>query len=431
MNKAILLLFFKENEGVELAVQELTALAEAAGAEVAGHLVQIKSSIDAATYVGKGKAEEAREMVVANDCDLVIFNDELSGSQIRNLEEAIGVRIVDRTLLILDIFAERAQTMIAKLQVELARQRYKLPRLIGFGGELSRTGAAGGSGGVRVGTRGAGEQKLELDRRAISRRIAELERQIEEAEQDRVVQRSKRERNEVPVVALVGYTNAGKSSVMNYILEATGQDADKQVFEKDMLFATLDTYSRRIQFDDKSVIILVDTVGFVSKLPHSLVRAFRSTLEESALADLLVQVVDTANTDRAFQMKVTADVLKTIGAGAIPMITAFNKVDLVDEPFYKGEDAVAISTKTGEGMNVLIDMIRQKLFGSRKEVLLLIPFDKGSDASYIQNKYNAEVEYVAEGSKIKVRLDDADIGRFRQYVVEEVGVEIEDRNSEF
>lgn len=419
MNKAILLLFFKENEGVELAVQELTALAEAAGAEVAGHLVQIKSSIDAATYVGKGKAEEARAMVEANDCDLVIFNDELSGSQIRNLEEAIGVRIVDRTLLILDIFAERAQTMIAKLQVELARQRYKLPRLIGFGGELSRTGAAGGSGGVRVGTRGAGEQKLELDRRAISRRIAELERQIEEAEQDRVVQRSKRERNEVPVVALVGYTNAGKSSVMNYILKATGQDVEKQVFEKDMLFATLDTYSRRIQFDDKSIIILVDTVGFVSKLPHSLVRAFRSTLEESALADLLVQVVDTANTDREFQMNVTADVLKTIGAGAIPMITAFNKVDLVDEPFYKGEDAVAISSKTGEGMDVLIDMIREKLFGSRKEVLLLIPFDKGSDASYIQNKYNAEVEYVAEGSKIKVRLDDADAGRFHTYVVEE------------
>lgn len=419
MNKAILLLFFKENEGVELAVQELTALAEAAGAEVAGHLVQIKSSIDAATYVGKGKAEEARAMVEANDCDLVIFNDELSGSQIRNLEEAIGVRIVDRTLLILDIFAERAQTMIAKLQVELARQRYKLPRLIGFGGELSRTGAAGGSGGVRVGTRGAGEQKLELDRRAISRRIAELERQIEEAEQDRVVQRSKRERNEVPVVALVGYTNAGKSSVMNYILKATGQDVEKHVFEKDMLFATLDTYSRRIQFDDKSIIILVDTVGFVSKLPHSLVRAFRSTLEESALADLLVQVVDTANTDREFQMNVTADVLKTIGAGAIPMITAFNKVDLVDEPFYKGEDAVAISSKTGEGMDVLIDMIREKLFGSRKEVLLLIPFDKGSDASYIQNKYNAEVEYVAEGSKIKVRLDDADAGRFHTYVVEE------------
>lgn len=432
LNTAILVLMLA-GEDKESQVAELTALAEAAGAEVMGVVTQKKSKIEAATYIGSGKAEEVRQMVEDNECDLVIFNDELSGSQIRNLEKITGARIVDRTLLILDIFADRAKSNIAKLQVDLARQRYKLPRLVGFGGELSRTGAGGGSGGVRVGTRGAGEQKLELDRRTIQKRIAELEKQIKEAEEARETQRARRERNEVPVVALVGYTNSGKSSVMNKILEMTGSEEDtqkKRVFEKDMLFATLDTFSRGIEFDDKSAIILTDTVGFVSKLPHSLVRAFRSTLEEAALADLLVQVVDSANTDRHFQMKVTDEVLNAIGAGNIPMITAYNKVDLLNEgefengtesaedPLYMGDSGVMISAKTGEGMDDLIDMIREKLFGGRRQVRLLIPFSEGALQSYLQDKYSFELEWTESGALMEAAIDREDYERYKQFIVE-------------
>lgn len=401
------------------AIEELKALAEAAGAEVMGVITQNKDRIEAATYIGSGKAEEVRQMVEENECDLVIFNDELSGSQIRNLEGLIGVRIVDRTLLILDIFADRAKTNIAKLQVDLARQKYKLPRLIGFGGQLSRTGAAGGSGGVRVGTRGAGEQKLELDRRAIQRRITELEKQIEEAEEDRVIQRARREKREIPIVALVGYTNAGKSSVMNYFIERYAEETEKKkVFEKNMLFATLDTFSRHIVFEDKSEIILIDTVGFVSRLPHGLVRAFRSTLEEAALADLLVQVVDAANVDHRFQMEVTADVLHTVGAAEIPMITVFNKIDLLAERnLFLEEDQFMISAGTGEGMDKLTACIREKLFGDRRSAELLIPFDEGSVQSYLQAKYSAELEWTETGAKIRACIDVSDYERYKKFIV--------------
>lgn len=413
---------FKDNIQTDNVIEELKSLAEAAGAEVMGVVTQNKDKVEAATYIGSGKAELVRDMVHENECDLAIFNDELSGSQIRNLEEIIGVRIIDRTLLILDIFAERAKTNIAKLQVDLARQKYKLPRLVGFGGQLSRTGAGGGSGGVRVGTRGAGEQKLELDRRAIQKRITELERQIQEAEESREVQRSRREKNEIPIVALVGYTNAGKSSVMNYFIEQYCKDDEaykKKVFEKNMLFATLDTYSRHIVFEDKSQIILVDTVGFVSRLPHGLVKAFKSTLEEAALADLLVQVVDVANVDSSFQKEVTLDVIRNIGAGDLPMLTAYNKVDLLEtRDFFVGDEEIAISTRTGEGMDELSRKIRGKLFGDRKNVALLLPFEEGASQSYLQNKYAAALEWTDKGALIRTSLDRADLERFRNFIVE-------------
>ncbi|MDO4754362.1 MAG: GTPase HflX [Bacillota bacterium] len=422
MNKAILVLMFKDSGDVDAnhVIEELKSLAEAAGAEVMGVVTQNKDKVEAATYIGSGKAEQVRDMVLENECDLAIFNDELSGSQIRNLEEIIGARIVDRTLLILDIFADRAKTNIARLQVDLARQKYKLPRLVGFGGQLSRTGAGGGSGGVRVGTRGAGEQKLELDRRAIQKRITELERQISEAEESREIQRSKREKNEIPIVALVGYTNAGKSSVMNYFIEkyTAHDEADKKkVFEKDMLFATLDTYSRHIVFEDKSQMILVDTVGFVSKLPHGLVKAFKSTLEEAALADLLVQVVDVANVDSKFQKEVTLDVIHTIGAGEIPMITALNKADLLaDRDLYVAEDELMISAKTGEGMDTLSKKIRAHLFGERIQATLLIPFGEGAVQNYLQNKYAADLEWTEKGAMIRTALDRADYERYRDFI---------------
>lgn len=418
-NRAILMLMFKENKNTENQITELTALAEAAGAEVMAVCTQIKDKVDAATYIGSGKAEQVRDLVRENECDLVIFNNELSGSQIRNLEGIINARIVDRTLLILDIFADRAKTNIARLQVDLARQRYKLPRLAGFGGELSRTGAGGGSGGVRVGTRGAGEQKLELDRRAIQRRISELEKQIAEAEENREIQRSRREKRAVPVVALVGYTNAGKSSVMNYMIDTYKSESErKHVFEKDMLFATLDTYSRAIEFEDKSQIILVDTVGFVSNLPHGLVKAFGSTLEEAALADLLVQVVDAANADMSFQMEVTKDVLGAIGAGEIDMITVYNKCDLAPEAeIFVGDDGVRVSAKTGEGMDVLAERIKARLFGERKSVRMLIPFSDGTVQSYIQSKYAASIEWTDGGALVDVRLDAHDFARYGEYII--------------
>ncbi len=417
VNRAVLVLMFKNSKGMEVQVQELKSLAEAAGVEVMSVVTQVRDKKTAATYVGKGKAEEVRALVRENGCDVVIFNEELSGSQIRNLEEIVSVRVIDRTLLILDIFAMRAKTNIAKLQVELARQKYKLPRLVGFGGDLSRTGASGGGGGVRVGTRGAGEQKLELDRRAIQKRITELERQVAEAESSHRVQRAQREKNEVPIVALVGYTNAGKSSIMNYFVRETVQgDADaKTVFEKDMLFATLDTYSRKIQFDDKSEILLVDTVGFVSKLPHTLVKAFNTTLEEAALADLLVQVVDSSSDDRDFQMEVTAEVLETIGAGELPIITAYNKSDLMPESFFVQDDALRVSAKTGEGMDALVDLIKEKIFSGRVQTTLLIPFSEGSVQSYLQGKYVTEVEWTERGALLRGKIEKADYEKYKEY----------------
>lgn len=395
------------------AVEELRSLAEAAGAEVVGISVQNRPKIDAATYIGKGKAEETAQIVRNEDASLVIFNQELSGSQIRNLEEIMGVKVIDRTLLILDIFAVRAESKIAKLQVDLAQQKYRLPRLVGFGGELSRTGAG-------IGTRGAGEQKLELDRRVIRRRINELEGQIKDAEKHRATQKSRRDRNNIPTVALVGYTNAGKSSLMNKILQMTDSSKDKEVFQKDMLFATLDTYARKIKFADKSEIILMDTVGFVSDLPHGLVSAFKSTLEVAADADLLVQVIDLTNVDREFQTDVTEQTLKQIGAAGIPMIKAYNKCDIADEIGFIGSDSALISAKTGEGIQNLIDRIKADLFASRKNVKMHIPFSEGAASSYLQEKYSSEVEFVEDGVYITASIDPEDYGRYKAFVIEEL-----------
>ncbi len=294
---------------------------KAAGAEVLEMMIQNKSTIEAATYIGSGKVEEVKMAVIALEANLVIFNDELSGAQIRNLEDAFGVSVVDRTALILDIFALRAKTKIAKLQVELAQLKYRMPRLTGQGKSLSRTGGG-------IGTRGLGEQKLEIDRRRIKSQIDDIRKQIKETEKHRETQRQLREKNEVPVVALVGYTNAGKSSLMNYLIAHTGEeDLEKQVFEKDMLFATLDTYNRRIVLEDKKAFILTDTVGFVSKLPHSLIDAFKATLEEALHADLLLHVVDISNPYYEMQIKVTHEVLRELKADQKKSVTLYNKID--------------------------------------------------------------------------------------------------------
>ena len=281
--KAILVGAYKK-EKIDYSMEELAGLAEAAGGEVLGVMVQKIEKVNTGTYIGKGKVLELSEMCQMLEADTVIFNDELSGMQIRNLEEVTGVRVIDRTILVLDIFASRATSKEGKLQVELAQLQYRMPRLLGFGKSLSRLGGG-------IGTRGPGEKKLETDRRHISKRMDDIREELKQLNATRIIQRSKREKSEIPVVALVGYTNAGKSALMNRILSDIEKE-EKSVGSKDMLFATLDVQQRSIKLDDKKEFILIDTVGFVSKLPHSLVDAFKATLEEVLYADLLVHIVD-------------------------------------------------------------------------------------------------------------------------------------------
>ncbi|MCK8061273.1 MULTISPECIES: GTPase HflX [unclassified Fusibacter] len=398
---------------IEESMQELAELTSAAGAEVAMTIVQNKQTIEAATYIGKGKVEEVRLAVVTEDANLVIFNDELSGAQIRNLEEMLGVRVIDRTALILDIFALRAQSKIAKLQVELAQHKYRLPRLKGLGSTMSKTGGG-------IGTRGPGEQKLEIDRRRVNDKITDIRRRLQEAADNRGVTRQQRKKNEVPIVALVGYTNAGKSSVMNAFLKKFNAEAeDKQVFEKDMLFATLDTYHRKIDLDDHKSFILIDTVGFVSKLPHALVEAFKATLEEVIEADLLVHVVDASNTNYELQMDVTDKTLKEVGMKEHNELVIFNKADLLEgERLYPRAD-IWTSMLTGEGFEELIQEIDKRIFTSHRRVKMLIPYTEGSVLNrIISNAKVFETTYEEEGTLIDVEIDAKDFEKFESYRTE-------------
>lgn len=415
VQRAVLVGMFQglKNEfSIEDSLNELAELAMAAEAEVADIIIQNKSKIEVATYIGSGKVDEVRIAVEDTESNLVIFNDELSGAQMRNLETLIGVTVIDRTALILDIFALRAQSKIARLQVEYAQLKYRLPRLIGLNGNLSRTGGG-------IGTRGPGEQKLEIDRRRIQERLDEIRKQIDEADKNRVVQRQMREKSEIPVVALVGYTNSGKSTLMNCFIERSLEgELDRQVFEKDMLFATLDTYNRRIVFDDKKEFILTDTVGFVSKLPHSLVSAFKATLEEALNADLLLHVVDASNDSMHMQMEVTLDVLRELKADQIPMITVYNKIDKGIRPNDASEDAVLISAKTHENIDQLITMIKRSVFSDRKKATFLIPYSEGRATSYICETYHVEgLEHLEEGTKITTEVSIADYNRYHAFVV--------------
>lgn len=400
---------------IEYSMAELSELSFAAGVEVVGVTVQNKKTIDAAYYIGSGKVEEVRMLAEANDANLIIFNDELSGAQLRNLEREIGMKIIDRTSLILDIFAKRASSRVSKLQVELAQIRYRLPRLKGMGEGMSKLGAG-------VGSKGPGEQKLELDKRRIRERITEITKQLDDEKNIRETQRSKRQKNEVPVVALVGYTNAGKSSVMNYLLQLTKpEEQDKKVFEKDMLFATLDTYHRRIDLPDHRSFVLVDTVGFVSKLPHSLVEAFKATLEEVAEADLLIHVMDVTNSNMSNQKYVTDEVLKELGALEKETLFVYNKVDLLENPeeVKEGPKSLKISAKTGYQMDTLVERIRHSIFSDIVKVKMLLPFSEGQVYSYLCDKHHViSTEYTAEGTEIEVEIDQVDLGRYRHFITE-------------
>ncbi len=405
-------------EDITSSMEELEGLAEAADVEVLGQMLQARERPDTATYIGKGKVEELAEMCGNMGANTVIFNNELSGMQLRNLEDAVGVTVLDRTILILDIFADRATSSVGKLQVEYAQLRYRLPRLMGFGRSLSRTGGG-------IGTRGPGEKKLETDRRHIQSRMDEIKREIKEAQKSRGVQRSRREKSEIPVVSLVGYTNAGKSALMNALLRQNDKE-DKTVFEKDMLFATLDVSQRKIKLDSNHEFILADTVGFVSKLPHSLVEAFKSTLEEVTYSDLLIHVVDVSADDCEFNMNVTHSVLKEIGAGDIPCLTAFNKIDKLPEekqedlPVTEGE-SIVLSAKYGTNIDELKDLIKEAVFADLRFAAMLIPYDKGSVSSYLMEKCSVDrVEYVENGTYIEAELEPADYSRLTGYFTDKM-----------
>ena len=400
-------------EDISYSMEELAGLAEADGVAVAGQMIQSLERPNTATLIGKGKVEELAELCRNMEADMVIFNDELSGVQLRNLEEALEVRVIDRTILILDIFADRAVSREGKLQVELAQLQYRMPRLTGFGRSLSRLGGG-------IGTRGPGEKKLETDRRHIAGRIDDIKAELARIGKTRQVQRSGREKSQIPVVALMGYTNSGKSAIMNRLLQLSERE-NKTVSSQNMLFATLDTQHRKITLEQGSEFILIDTVGFVSRLPHSLVEAFKSTLEEVRYADLLVHVVDSSYENRDFYMEVTNKVIEQIGAGDKDQIVAYNKMDIAKSvPLdVSGHEAVYLSAKTGENINVLVEKIREKIFGGRVEMTLLIPYQRGDITSYLcENAQIFSMEYEEEGTLLHGKLEREDALRYGSFAVD-------------
>ena len=396
------------NDNIDKSMDELEALAEAADVTVLASMVQRLEKPNNATYIGKGKLTELAEMSKNMEVDLVIFNDELSGVQLRNIEDAVGVRVIDRTTLILDIFAKRAISLEGKLQVEYAQLKYRLPRLLGLGNSLSRQGGG-------IGTRGPGEKKLETDRRHIQSRMDEIKKQLAEVKASRNTQRAKRQKSNLPVVSLVGYTNSGKSALMNKLLEISNHE-DKQVFERDMLFATLDTAQRLIKLENGCEFILADTVGFVSKLPHALVNAFKSTLEELLYSDLIVHVIDMTSDDFRFKFDVTKDVLKQIGVHEKKSLVVFNKKDIANEKLDYEEEHLEISAKTGDGIKQLLEEVQRLLFADRKYAELLLPYERGDVISYLCEKADVQnIQYLEEGTLVKVNLDAVDYARLSGY----------------
>lgn len=405
-----ILVGLEKNQDISYSMEELEGLAQAAGAQVLAHMVQKLEKPNTATLIGKGKVEELSEAVKNMEADMVIFNEELTGMQLRNLEDALGVRIIDRTILILDIFASRASSREGKLQVELAQLKYRLPRLTGFGKSLSRLGGG-------IGTRGPGEKKLETDRRHIERRMNDIKEELSQFKNTRNTQRAKREKNKVPVAALVGYTNSGKSALMNRLLTVSEKE-DKSVLERDMLFATLDVQQRNVTSQSGRQFILIDTVGFVSKLPHSLVEAFKATLEEVTYADLLLHVVDSSYENHDFHIEVTDRVLEEIGAGDKEKIMVYNKCDLPHDDIIcpAGCENIEISAKTGENINQLLHMIESRLFGNYVKAKLLIPYDRGDISSYLCSEATVTImDYKENGTYFEAELKEADYRRLKKY----------------
>lgn len=406
----------KKDIDIESSMMELKELVYAAGGVVVGEVVQNRDRIDSAFYIGKGKAEEIALACDELDIDTVVFNNELTGAQIRNLEKIINKKIIDRTNLILDIFARRATSKEGRLQVELAQLKYMLPRLTGLGEQLSRTGGG-------IGTRGPGEQKLETDRRHISRRIADIEKELRELENVRMVKRKKRQESEIPIVALVGYTNAGKSTLLNTLIRYDEEyTQDKEVFVKDMLFATLDTTLRKSSLPNGQSFLITDTVGFVSQLPTKLVEAFKGTLEEINYADLLLHVVDMTNKDLNIQIKTTLKILKELDVLDKPIITVFNKADIAENEIITDIDGpkIAISAKTGYNIDLLLQMIQDNLPQKFYNVNLLIPYSEGSLSNYLfDNTKVSKFDYRDDGILITTILDSTDYARYKRFILNE------------
>ena len=376
-------------------LDELASLAETAGAMVLTRVIQNRQRPDSATYIGSGKAEELALTCQAMEIDLAILDDELTGAQQKNLEDILGVRVIDRTALILDIFAQRAQSAEGKLQVELAQMKYRLPRLTGLGTSLSRLGGG-------IGTRGPGETRLEVDRRRIRKRIDDLEGQLREIKKQRDLRRARREKTGQTTVALVGYTNAGKSTLLNAL---SGAD----VLVEDKLFATLDPVMRHVDLPENRSCLVVDTVGFIRKLPHQLVQAFRSTLEEALYADLLVVVSDLSSPGYAQQRATVFEVLNDLGASDKPILEALNKADQAHiGGMIEPADAILISAKEGLGLDKLMAEISRRIAALRHRAELVIPYDKGGVLSLIHGKGQVlEEEYTAEGTRVVALLDAA------------------------
>ena len=399
--------FTAEQTATAESLEELEDLLEAAGGFCTGKMLQNRHTPDSHSFIGEGKAQEVRMLVEATASTMVIFDNELSPGNIRALEEIIGVTVLDRSALILDIFAQRAKTKEGRLQVELAQYQYLLPRLSGMGASLSRQGGG-------IGTRGPGETKLETDRRHIRERIARLEDELEQVRKVRAVQRERRMKNAIPVVAIVGYTNAGKSTLLNQLTGA-GIPANNRLFD------TLDTTSRQLKVSDNLDVILSDTVGFIAKLPHHLVNAFHATLEELEYADLLLHVIDVSDPNLEEHVAVVDRLIAKLAKPDTPVLRCYNKADLVyTEDIPVGKDCVAISAKKGKNMDGLLKAIEEALGHSRHHVILRFPYAKGGMVETLHdNAQVKKVEYTDQGIEVETILDAILYGRLREYVVKE------------
>lgn len=404
--KAVLIAVDTGEYDCDISLDELEELAETAGAEVVGRMSQKRDKPDSGTFLGSGRLEELGDFCKSNEVDLVIADSELAPAQLRNIEKATDVRVIDRTTLILDIFAERARSNEGKLQVELAQLRYSLPRLMGQGTKLSRLGGG-------IGTRGPGETKLESDRRHIRRRIKALEDEFDALEKRRSLARARREKDGVETVVIVGYTNAGKSTLMNTLTEAG-------VLAQDKLFATLDPTSRALVLPDGRRVMLIDTVGFIRRLPHHLVEAFKSTLEEAVCAKVILNVCDASDPECAEHLKVTNDLLEELGCSGKPIIPVFNKCDLpqADEAAMRLPGAVNISALEGKGLDELLDAVAKALPPTRAKAKLLIPYSDGAAAAALRKDGVITVEdYRADGLYLELTADVSLIDRYQDYCV--------------
>ncbi|MBQ9591060.1 MAG: GTPase HflX [Butyrivibrio sp.] len=417
----------KNDDDFERSMHELKELTKALDLVVAATVTQSLPSPDRSTYIGSGKVEEIKNSLDVFDANIIIFNDALSPMQVRNLEKILDTEVMDRTGLILQIFAKRARTREARLQVEYAQLQYMLPRLVGMRSSLSRQG--GGSG--RLSNKGSGEKQLELDRRRIEQRSAELRRELKAVEKERDTQRGRRLNSDTPKISLVGYTNAGKSTIMNNLLKYYGGETsvEKQVLEKNMLFATLDTSVRKISPSGHKPFLLTDTVGFISELPHTLVNAFKSTLEEAKYADLILEIIDFSDPEYRFHMDVTRETLAEIGAGDVPVLYVFNKSDIVQKMQEEAsqlvmtvprssDDRVYICAKEKDSLDELISVIEKKLKEGDTLCTLILPYSEGAVLNALNESANIEsTEYLPEGIKLAVHLSSKNVAKYSCYRV--------------